>query len=105
MRASDIPFQQMLVSKARAGVQSALPAWLDALTSADQRARGRLSATLRAYADCDMNVLKTAKQLEVHPNTVYARMQKIEDLTGLDALSYHSLTEMLLALDCRGAAD
>jgi hypothetical protein len=103
MRASDIPFQQMLVSKARDGVQNALPAWLDALVNADTK--GRLAATLRAYADCDMNVLRTAKHLDVHPNTIYARMQKIGDVTGLDALSYHSLTEMLLALDCRGAAD
>lgn len=103
MRASDIPFQQMLVSKARDGMQSALPAWLDAFTRADARARGRLSETLRAYADCDMNVLRTAKALDIHPNTIYSRMQKIDDVTGLNALSYHPLTELLLAIDCRGA--
>lgn len=100
MRASDIPFQQMLVSKARGGIQSALPAWIDAFTAADRKARGRLFATLRAYADCDMNVLKTAKSLDIHPNTIYARMQRIDDITGLNALSYHSLTELLLAIEC-----
>lgn len=102
MRASDIPFQQMLISKARDHVQNALPAWLETFLNNDSK--GRLAATLHAYADCDMNVLRTAKQLGVHPNTIYARMQKIGDLTGLDALSYHSLTELLLALECRGAA-
>ena len=100
MRACDIPFQQMLIAKARDDVQTALPAWLDAFLRADTR--GRLAATLRAYADCDMNVQRAARSLDIHPNTIYARMQKIEDLTGLNPLSYHSLTEMLLALDCRG---
>jgi sugar diacid utilization regulator len=67
---------------------------------ADTKARGKLTATLKAYAGADMNVLQSAKLLTVHPNTIYARMQKIEDLTGQDALSYNALTEMLLAIDC-----
>ena len=48
-----------------------------------------------------MNLLKTAKSLEIHPNTIYARMGKIAKVTGLDAQSFHSLNELLLALDCR----
>ena len=96
---SQIPFPQMLVSLARDDIRSALPAWTETLTEADSR--GRLADTLRAYADCDMNVQKTAKQMQIHPNTIYARMQKIEDLTGLNPLSYRALTEMLLVLDCR----
>lgn len=99
MRANEIPFQQLLVSRAHDGLQSVLPAWIESFTRTDTR--GRLLATLNAYADCDMNVLRTAKQLEIHPNTVYARMQKIEDITGLNALTYHSLTELLLATQCR----
>ena len=47
-----------------------------------------------------MNVLKTAKALAIHPNTIYARMQKINDITGRNALNYHALTEMLLAAEC-----
>ena len=65
-------------------VQSALPGWTGALIAADEKAKGKLGKTLRAYAEADMNVLKTAKVLAVHPNTVYARMQKIRDLTGQD---------------------
>ena len=99
-RASDIPFQQMLISRARDHLQGALPAWLDAFMAADKN--GRLAETLVAYAACDMNVLKAAKQLAVHPNTIYARMQKVDDVTGLNALSYHPLTELLLAVECRG---
>ena len=83
-------------------IASALPQWTDAFLSANDKSRGALVATLRAYADADMNILKTARQLDVHPNTIYARMQRIEDLTGLDAQQYHALTELLLAVDCRG---
>src|SRR5210317_2296202 len=52
---SDIPFRQVLVTHARASVQSALPAWLDAFTTGDRKSRGAFSVTLRAYADADMN--------------------------------------------------
>ncbi len=97
---SDIPFRQLLVREARDNIQSAVPAWLDALITADTKARGSLVETLHAYADNDMNVLKTAKALSLHPNTIYARMQRIETITGRSALNYHALTEMLLAAEC-----
>ena len=97
-----IPFRQMLVSHARDSIQAALPGWLDAFLEADRKARGKLSATLRAYADADMNVLQAAKRLSVHPNTIYSRAQRITDMTDMNPLRYHDLTEMLLAIECRG---
>jgi hypothetical protein len=100
---ASIPFTRMLVTHARPALQSSLPAWLDAFTAADGRSRGALVATLRAYADADMNVLKTAGSLGIHPNTIYARMRRIRELTGLEPLQYHALTEMLLAIGCAGA--
>lgn len=99
---SRIPFRRMLISHARDRMQGGLPGWLDDFIGADQKARGKLSATLRAYADADMNVLQAAKSLSVHPNTIYARAQRIIDITGNNPLSYHALTEMLLAIECRG---
>ena len=102
MRYSKIPFRQMLVTHARASVQSALPAWLDSFAKVDRKSRGSFSATLSAYADANMNVLRAAQVLEVHPNTIYARMRRIRELTGLDPLNYHALTEMLLATECAG---
>ena len=98
---ASVSLRQLLISHARDGMQSALPPWLDDFIRADTKARGRLSATLRAYADADMNVLQAAKLLSVHPNTIYARAQRITDITGRSPLSYHTLTEMLLAADCR----
>lgn len=96
---SRIPFRQMLIRHARDNIQSALPAWLEGLQAADRKARGSLSKTLHAYANANMNALQTAKVLSVHPNTVYSRMQKIADLTGKNALGYHDLTELLLAME------
>ena len=103
VRYANIPFRKMLVRHARASVQSALPAWLDAFAAIDIKSRGALSATLEAYADADMNVLRAAQALEIHPNTIYARMRRVREHTGLDPLNYHALTEMLLATDCAGS--
>jgi hypothetical protein len=100
---AEIPFRQLIVHHARDRIQSAFPAWLDALQAADRKARGELSRTLRAYADANMNALQAAKDLAVHANTIYSRMQRIADMTGKNGLRYHDLTELLLALES-GAA-
>ncbi len=96
-----IPFRQMLVQVAASRLQATLPVWLDPFVTADDKAKGIYTATLRAYADNDMNVLRTAEALAIHPNTIYARMQKIEGITGHSPLKFHSLNELLLATDCR----
>jgi DNA-binding PucR family transcriptional regulator len=96
-RYSDISLRQMLITRARSAGPSSRPAWAEDLAAEDRR--GVLAATLRAYADCNMNAQKTAELLGIHPNTVYSRMQKIEQLTGLNALQFHALSELLLALD------
>ena len=49
----------------------------------------------------DMNVQKAAAQLAIHPNTMYARLERIREVTGLDAQRYHDLTELLLGSECR----
>lgn len=96
-RYSDISLRQMLITHARSAAPSSQPDWAGRLLAADRR--GALAATLRAYADCNMNAQKTAVLLGIHPNTVYSRMQKIEDVTGMNALQFHALSELLLALD------
>ncbi len=102
MHFSRIPFRKMLVRTASRQIQSSLPPWLDEFTKANKKSRGALIETLKAYADADMNVLKTAKALGIHPNTIYARIQKINDITGRNAFSYHPLAELLLAAECAG---
>lgn len=96
---SQIPFRQMVIRHARDNIQTALPVWLENFQVADRKARGALTRTLHAYADANMNALQTAKALSVHANTIYSRMQRINDLTGKNALVYHDLTELLLAIE------
>jgi hypothetical protein len=95
-----LPLRTLLVHRGGEYLQSALPPWAGALLQADARAHGALVRTLRAYADADMNVQKAANALEVHANTIYGRLQRIREATGLEGQRYHDLTELLLAADC-----
>lgn len=97
---SQIPFRHMLARVAVDNMRAAMPTWLLSLKRLDIRSKGVLLTTLNHYADANMNALKAAKRLNVHPNTIYARFKKIEHVTGLNPLSYHELTEMLLAIEC-----
>jgi PucR C-terminal helix-turn-helix domain/GGDEF-like domain len=99
MRYAQIPLRQMIIRHARDNTQLALPSWYSEFKAANDKARQRLQKTLQAYADANMNALQAAKSLQVHPNTIYARMQRIADLTGKNPLAYHDLTELLLAID------
>jgi PucR C-terminal helix-turn-helix domain/GGDEF-like domain len=96
-----LPIRALLVHRGAESVQSALPGWVGAFAAADAKMAGALVQTLRAIADADMNVQKAARVLGKHANTVYARIERIKDMTGLDGQRYHDLTELLLAADCR----
>ncbi|MGI9288607.1 MAG: PucR family transcriptional regulator [Pseudomonadales bacterium] len=96
-----IPTFRLLQLLAGEEFKRVLPAWARALYQADDKMEGALSSTLRSYANANMNVLKTAQYLSIHPNTIYARLQKINDITGLDARAYHELTELLVTIECR----
>ncbi len=97
---SSLSIRRLLIHRGVEYVQSALPSWLGLLRDADVKSRGQLVKTLGALADADMNVQRAARALRIHPNTIYARIQRISDLTGLDARCYHDLTHLLLAVDC-----
>ncbi|HZW59883.1 MAG TPA: helix-turn-helix domain-containing protein [Woeseiaceae bacterium] len=99
MPCSRIPFRQLIIRHARDNARLAPPAWLAGLKAADRKAKNALGKTLQAYADANMNALQAAKNLSIHPNTVYSRMQKIAEVTGRNALTYNDLTELLLAID------
>ena len=97
---SDLPVRGLLVHRGADHVRSAPPKWAQSLVDADAKASGALVATLRAVADADMNVQQAARLLGRHPNTVYTRIERIRELTGLDGQRYRDLTELLLAADC-----
>jgi hypothetical protein len=96
-----IPLRELMIHLAGAELQRLLPVWSTAFYDADDKLGGALTTTLRTYAEADMNVLKAAAQLAVHPNTLYARFNRIRDVTGLNARVYHSLTDLLTVIDSR----
>jgi sugar diacid utilization regulator len=100
---ASLPIRALLVHHGTEYVKSAPPAWVASLVDWDTRAGGVLIQTLRALADADMNMQKAARILGKHPNTVYTRIERIRDLTGLDGQHYHHLTELLLGADCVSA--
>jgi hypothetical protein len=97
---SEIPLQRLLLHFAAEDFHRVLPAWAGEFYDADDNARGALVATLRTYASVDMNVLQAAQALGVHPNTVYARLQRIFDISGLQPRSFNALTDLLIVCDC-----
>ena len=97
---SRLPIRSLLVHRGADQVRATPPPWVSPLFDADKKATGMLIQTLRAVAEADMNVQKAARALRKHPNTVYARLERIRDLTGLEAQRYQDLTELLLAADC-----
>lgn len=85
--------------------------FLAPLLDHDRRSGGELTRTLRTYLDADRSLKRTAARLYVHPNTVAYRVQKVEELCGIDlrrtadALSAElSLTVLRLAGESTAAA-
>lgn len=97
---SDLPIRSLMLHRGGDYMRSVAPAWVSALIDADARAKGSLVRTLRVLADADMNVQKAGRKLGIHPNTIYARLDRIKVLTGLDGQRHHHLVELLLAADC-----
>jgi DNA-binding CsgD family transcriptional regulator len=95
-----LPLKDLLIHRGADAVRTAPPKWIGALIEADAKASGALVETLRALAQADMNTQKAARLLARHPNTVYTRLERIKELTGLDGQRYADLTELLLAADC-----
>ena len=95
-----LPVRSLLAHAGGEYVRATAPAWSAALFTADARAHGNLLKTLAALADADLNVQEAGRRLGVHANTVYGRLARTRDLTGLDGQRFHDLVEMLLAVDC-----
>ena len=95
-----LPVRSLLAHAGGEYVRATAPGWSAALFAADAKADGNLLKTLTALADSGLNVQEAGRRLGVHANTVYGRLARIRDLTGLDGQKFHDLVEMLLALDC-----
>jgi hypothetical protein len=96
MALEEVGLVDYLTEHADEGARRLVPTALAAL--ADDHT---LAATLRAYADCDMNVARSAERLVVHPNTVHYRLRRVAEITDRDPRRFGDLLDLLLALRLR----
>jgi PucR C-terminal helix-turn-helix domain/GGDEF-like domain len=65
----------------------------------DDRARGGvLTATIRAFAEADLNLRVAAERLQIHPNTAQYRLRRIEERTGRSVRRVADLLDLLVAI-------
>ncbi|HEU4979351.1 MAG TPA: helix-turn-helix domain-containing protein [Solirubrobacteraceae bacterium] len=64
----------------------------------DRERGGVLTATIRAFADADLNLRAAADALQIHPNTAQYRVRRIEERTGLCLRRVSDLFELLVAI-------
>jgi sugar diacid utilization regulator len=79
-------------------VDGRLRAFLD-----DDRARGGvLTATVRAFADANLNLRLAAARLQVHPNTAQYRLRRIQQRSGRNPRRVADLVDLLVAMELDG---
>jgi sugar diacid utilization regulator len=98
MHFGDINLVEFLVRHPDAAAQRLIPGWADRLWDADGGGSGALSRTIHQFAASDLNVKRTARDLKLHTNTVYFRLNRVRKLTGIDPRSYLGLSLLLTTL-------
>jgi len=64
----------------------------------DEKTDGELMPTLRKLLDSNVNMRSTADSLYIHVNTLYYRVNKIEELLGIDFSSMDSRVNLFIAI-------
>jgi sugar diacid utilization regulator len=70
----------------------------------DRSRGGVLTATIRAFADADMNLRAAAETLQVHPNTAQYRLGRIEERTGRNPRCVEHMVDLLVAIALEDSA-
>jgi hypothetical protein len=95
---SDIDLPEFLIRRADNTALRLIPEWARHFGAGDDDQSRALTRTIRAFADCNFNVKRTAQRLGVHTNTVYFRLNRVKKLTGVDARTYAGTSFLLTAL-------
>jgi sugar diacid utilization regulator len=103
MHFSDINLPKFLIRRAGNIALRLIPEWTRHLTPGGSGPSGELARTIRAFAECSLNVKQTARCLGVHANTVYFRLNRINKLTGIDPRTFSGASLLLTALRLREA--
>lgn len=60
------------------------------------------SMTILVFATADLNVKPCARQLHVHTKTIYHRLNRVHEPTGLDPRNFAALLQVVTALESTG---
>jgi PucR C-terminal helix-turn-helix domain/GGDEF-like domain len=88
---SDVRLLDYLIEHAGSTARRIVPDWASVLDP-------DLVATLRTFAANDLNAAQTAPALNVHPNTVRYRLDRVLALTGRDPRHFLDLVDLLAAV-------
>jgi hypothetical protein len=75
---------------------------LRAFLDGDRARGGVLTATVRAFADANLNLRLAAARLQVHPNTAQYRLRRIQERTGRNPRRVADLLDLLVAMELDG---
>ena len=98
MHFSDIDLPELLVRQANQTAVRLIPEWVRHFDASEDNSSRELAKTIRVFADCSFNVKRTAQLLNVHTNTVYFRLKRIEELTKINPRTYSGTSFLLTAL-------
>jgi sugar diacid utilization regulator len=94
----DVSLLDYLVAHADATAARVVAPRVQRLLDDDQRHDGVLVDTLAAYVDADLNVVRAAQRLGVHPNTVHYRLGRIGQLAGINPRRVADLVDVLTSV-------
>ena len=95
---SDVPLMDYLPAFGDKTAHRLVPVHLAKAIADDRRQGGVLIETLMQYEVACLSVSETAAALHVHPNTVYYRLARLSELTGVDVRHFTQLVQLLLAV-------
>src|SRR5215468_9592975 len=94
---SDIDLQEFVIRRSDSAAARLVPPWIRQINLADDDQWRELMRTIRAFADCSLNVKQTARRLGVHTNTVYFRLNRVRKLSGVNPRTYSGISMLLTA--------
>ena len=96
VRFHEVDLTDVVIHSADSTVLKLIPEWIrQAHATRNER---ELIDTIRAFADCSLNVKTTAARLGVHPNSVYFRLNKIKERTGVDPRTFSGCSFLMMSL-------
>lgn len=95
---AEIPMNDYRLRRAETTAFRLIPSWVEKLLHEDRKPKGELTPTVQAFGESSLNVKHSAKRLKLHANPVYFRLNRVQEIAGVDPRSLGGLTAILTAL-------